>query len=186
MEVFTTKMNWKAFSIMTMESEACSILKSTFLTTEFKMNWFCYLLRDEAHYSILLSSNIKTKIASNHSVSVMKNTRKRRQSIHNLTTPTYQNWSWANSEPSFFFCLMEMAVRTTSSTQGFYEEFKYICNNRNSTDNYRICPFKKFHLWESSYPYVLIHMTISFIYNYDYYRNITWYLFYFPAPVLSS
>lgn len=89
MEVFTTKMNWKAFSIMTMESEACSILKSTFLTTEFKMNWFCYLLRDEAHYSILLSSNIKTKIASNHSVSVMKNTRKRRQSIHNLTTPTY-------------------------------------------------------------------------------------------------
>ena len=34
----------------------CPFLKVTFLTTELKMNWFCYLLQDEAHYSILLSS----------------------------------------------------------------------------------------------------------------------------------
>lgn len=56
MEALSAKMNWKAFSAMVKEEGARPLLVVTFLITEFKMNWFCYLWQDGAHYSVLLSS----------------------------------------------------------------------------------------------------------------------------------
>ena len=44
METLSAKMSWKAFSAMVKEEGARPLLEVTFLTAEFKMNWFCYLL----------------------------------------------------------------------------------------------------------------------------------------------